>query len=101
MYSDILERIAEFTLAIYIGVPILHRLVTGLVRSTGLSKDLPLAICSNCAVTTASFIYPRCGGVLCSRCNIMLGYYEKHSAFPSRIGCFDRYLSRHLFPWEL
>lgn len=34
----------------------------------------------------------RVRGVLCSRCNIMLGYYEKHAAFPSRIECFDAYL---------
>lgn len=33
-------------------------------------------------------------GVLCSRCNIMLGYYEKHVALPSRIECFDSYLER-------
>jgi hypothetical protein len=39
----------------------------------------------------------RIRGVLCSRCNIMLGYYEKHSAFPSRIECFDHYLGR--YPW--
>jgi Recombination endonuclease VII len=43
-------------------------------------------------------------GVLCSRCNIMLGYYEKHVAFPSRIECFDVYLKTHKriqpFPWE-
>ena len=33
-------------------------------------------------------------GVLCSRCNIMLGYYEKHPAFPSKIACFEEYLGR-------
>lgn len=37
-------------------------------------------------------------GVLCSRCNIMLGYYEKHAAFPSKIECFDSYLGK--MPWE-
>lgn len=36
----------------------------------------------------------RVRGVLCSRCNIMLGYYERHAAFPSKIKCFDEYLAK-------
>ena len=41
----------------------------------------------------------RVRGVLCSRCNIMLGYYEKHAAFPSKIACFDEYL-KQAWPWS-
>lgn len=68
MLAHVLEYAAGLTLALYIGVGLLNRLVVELTRARLIT--VPLIICSNCAITTASWLHPRCGGALCPRCSI-------------------------------
>jgi hypothetical protein len=68
MLVNVIEYAISATLALYVGTALLNRLVVELTRRRLIT--VPLIICSNCAVTTASWVHPRCGGALCPKCSI-------------------------------
>lgn len=68
MLIGLLEYAGAFALALFVGTGLLNRLVVEFTRARLIT--IPLIICSNCGITTASWLHPRCGGALCTKCSI-------------------------------